>query len=53
MQKKIAKQRAAALGNMRNIREKEKQKYVPKHAFFPCLQEITIPRGTEYGCIIS
>ena len=30
MKKKIAKKRAAALGNMRNIREKQKQKYVSK-----------------------
>ena len=33
IKKKLQKQRAAALGNMRNIREKEKQKYVPKCIF--------------------
>jgi len=30
MKKKIAKKRAAAMGNIRNIREKQKQKYVSK-----------------------
>ena len=30
MKKKIAKKKAAALGNMRNIRKKQKQKYVSK-----------------------
>ena len=30
MKKKIAKKRAAALINMRNIREKRKQKYILK-----------------------
>ena len=33
MKKKITKKRAAALGNMGNIREKQKQKYVSKFIF--------------------
>ena len=33
MKKKIAKKKAAALGNVSNIREKQKQKYVSKHIF--------------------
>ena len=30
MKKKIVKKRAGALGNMRNIREKQKQRYLSK-----------------------
>ena len=33
MKKKIAKKKAAALGNVSNIREKQKQKYVSKRIF--------------------
>jgi len=40
MKKKTAKkQRTAALGNMRNIREKESTNMC-RNAFFTCLQEI-------------
>ena len=40
------KQRAAALGNMRNIREKESRN-MRQNAFFTCLQEIRICRSTR------
>ena len=40
MKKKIAKKRAAALGNMWNIREKQ-------NAYFPCLQGIKMHRSTK------
>ena len=32
---------------------RKKSRNMCQNAFFPCLQEITIHRGTEYGCIIS
>ena len=41
---KIARERAAALWNMRNIREKQKQKYVSK-CISPCLQGIRMRRS--------
>ena len=46
MKKKIAKKRASALWNMRNIREKQIQKYVSK-CISPCLQGIRMRRSTK------
>ena len=46
MKKKIAKKKAAALGNIQNIREKQKQKYVYK-CISPCLQGIRMRRSTK------
>ena len=48
MKKKIVKKRAGALGNMRNIREKQKQDLnMYQNAYFPCLQGIRMRRSTR------
>ena len=47
MKKKIAKTENCSFGQyLRNIREKEKQKYVSK-CIFSCLQEIKMHRSTR------
>ena len=48
MKKKIAKKRAAALGNMRNIGEKQKQIYLSKCIFHLSTRDVQIyKRGAE------
>ena len=56
MKKKIEKKRAIALGNMCNIREKQKQKCVSKFIFPLVYKELECvyiyKRGTENRCMI-
>ena len=46
LKRKLPKKRAAALRNMRNIRKKQKQRYVPK-CISLCLQGIRMHRSTK------
>ena len=47
MNKKIAKKKASALGNMRNIWKKKKSRNMSQNAYFLCLQGIRMRRSIK------